>query len=98
LIYSGSEEKRKLENEMNDVIVEDVGEDKQDFLSPLQQEQERILGKAQENIAKKKRISKKDKERMKMEEEETLKELEKAYEETPLSARKRIRKKEYNIN
>jgi hypothetical protein len=92
------DEKRKLEQEMKDVVVEDVGEDKQDYLSPLQKEQERILEKAQENIEKKKRITKKDRERMKMEEEETLKELEKAYEETPLSARKKIRKREYNIN
>lgn len=92
------EEKRKLENEMKDVVVEDVGEDKQDFLSPLQQEQERILGKAQENIEKKKRISKKERERMKQEEEETLRELERAYEETPLSARKKLGKKVYNIN
>lgn len=92
------EEKRKLENEMKDVIVEDVGEDKQDFFSPLQQEQERILGKAQENIEKKKRISKKERERMKQEEEETLRELERAYEETPLSARKKLGKKVYNIN
>ena len=111
------DEKRKLENEMKDVIVEDVGEDKQDFFSPLQQEQERILGKAQENIAKKRQrrtktemvesgmmaeadtyVSKKDIERMRREEEATLKELQRAYEETPLSARKKLRKKEYNIN
>ena len=77
------EQKKKLEDEMKDVIVEDVGEDKQDFLSDTQKEQERILGKAQANIEKKKRISKKERERMKQEEEETLKELEKAYDEIP---------------